>query len=102
MFAAAVPVDVDPNVGMLDVIVQLEGLARRYVWGQFGADMPVDIEFAVTEWLVTDKREEVEVFQPAHDCAACRAGNDKADAFLREHPGRWIALGNLFYVEVWE
>jgi hypothetical protein len=34
-----------------------------------------------TEWLVTDSPDAVEAFQPEHDCAECRAGNQRACEF---------------------
>jgi hypothetical protein len=54
-----------------------------------------------TEWLVTDSPDEVEAFQPEHDCAECRAGNQRACEFLIANPGRFVACGNLHYTEVW-
>lgn len=106
VFAASVPANVDPNdntqftqlIGYLDII------AKAYVHKQWeGAhERPTAIKHLVSDWTVTDKPEEVEEFQPAHDCAACRAGNDQAMTYLREHPGRWVALANLHYIEVWD
>jgi hypothetical protein len=53
------------------------------------------------DWLITSNPSDVERHQPAHDCPTCRAGNDQAQAFLAEHPDRYLALGNLRYTEVW-
>lgn len=53
------------------------------------------------DWLVTSDWQEVERFQPAHDCAECQAGNARAIAFLKEHPEERLALGNMHYVEIW-
>ena len=54
------------------------------------------------EFLTTNDPAKIDEFQPAHDCAACLAGNDQARAYLREHPDRFIVLGNLAYREVWD
>ena len=53
------------------------------------------------EWLITSDWQDVERSQPAHDCPTCRAGNDQAIAFLKEHPDQRLALGNLRYWELW-
>lgn len=53
------------------------------------------------DWLVTRDPVQAEAFQPGDGCPACIAGTDQALAFLRDHPDRLIALGNLNYVEVW-
>ncbi len=59
------------------------------------------ITFQVFDWLITTDPAQVEAFQPAHDCPACRAGNDQALAHLREHPHRPVALANITYTERW-
>lgn len=79
----------------------LERLAQSNVMNQYKGRRPRAILMDKISWLITDDWEEVERFQPAHDCPTCRAGNDQAIAFLKEHPDRWLALGNLKYWEVW-
>lgn len=81
---------------------RLNALAYWQLMGQYaGGGRPRTLLVESMEWLVTGDWEDVERFQPAHDCAACRAGNDQAVAFLKEHPDRRIAMGNLKYWEVW-
>lgn len=105
VFAASVPPNVDPSddAQLARLLQYLDLIAKAYIHKQWdGArEKPVKITHLVSDWTVTDKPEEIEAFQPAHDCAACRAGNDQAEAYLREHPGRWVALANLHYIEVW-
>lgn len=79
---------------------QLERLAHQAVARQY-VGRTVAITFMEITWLVTSDADEAERFQPAHDCAACRAGADQARAYLRENPERRIALGNITYREVW-
>lgn len=54
-----------------------------------------------TEWLITSDPAEVESFPLGHDCPACLAGKDRAQAFLKEFPDRRLAIANLHYTEVW-
>ena len=71
-------------------------MAEHYVWRQWEPGRrPHDIRFDKVDWLVTKEMVEVAAFQPAHDCAACRAGNDQIEAFLPDNPERWIAMANL-------
>ena len=84
--------------GILD---KLDRMSERTVIDQYKGKRPRAIVMRETEWLITSDWREVERFQPAHDCATCRAGNDQAIAFLKEHPERRLALGNLHYEEVW-
>lgn len=44
---------------------------------------------------------EVDAAQPAHDCQECRAGNERAKAFLRANPGKWIGLATVMYSVEW-
>lgn len=105
VFVAAVPEHIDPGnpEQRSQLLAELDMVARRYVHQQWAGQRrrPMDVEHAQSEWLITCKREQIDGFQPAHDCAACRAGHDQADAFLRENPGRWVAMANLTYTEVW-
>lgn len=72
--------------------------ARQYL-GTIGKLMRLEDLHA--DFLITDDPADVERFQPAHDCAHCRAGNDQAMAHLREHPDQPIGLANISYTEVW-
>lgn len=103
VFAAEVPQALDPT-DLSDVIPALSGLAYGYVLAQWrdASNRPIAIRNLIANWLITDKVQEVEEFQPAHDCAACRAGNDQLVTFLQKNPGRHVALANLHYIEVWE
>lgn len=84
------------------IIDWMDGLARSRVSAQYTIIRPApELEFDATRWLVTADPAQVEEFQPAHDCEECRAGNIKAKAFLRNNPGRAVALGNITYTEVW-
>lgn len=83
------------------VIEQLDRLADVQIVAQYRRRRPKAILLQESQWLITSDWREVERFQPAHDCATCRAGNDQAIAFLKEHPDQRLALGNLHYVEVW-
>jgi hypothetical protein len=49
------------------------------------------------EWTFTDDPELVKALGAVHDCARCQAGTDQALAFLREHPGREVAVGHLWW-----
>lgn len=104
VFCVAVPEGVDPTGTPNWAVLRpwLEAMARLWVRRQWqGVPGPVAIEFGDSDWLVTDNPDDVEKFQPAHDCVACLAGNDQAKAFLAEHPGRFVAMANLHYTEVW-
>ena len=89
-----VPVD-DP-----DTLNSLMATAIEYVWKQY-LRPPKDIRFEKVAWLFTDDADEVERTQPAHDCSQCRDGNRQAQEYLRDNPGRLLALGDLKYVEIW-
>jgi hypothetical protein len=92
-----------PHITLTDPehVEMLDRLAQRSAMGQYKKQRPKALVMDKIEWLITDDWEEVERFQPAHDCATCRAGNDQAVAYLKEHPDRWLALGNMKYWEVW-
>lgn len=101
VFCVAVPEGIDP-ADWATLQPQLEALARLWVHRQWqGVPGPAAIKFADSDWLVTDNPDDVDKFQPAHDCVACLAGNDRAKAFLTANPGRWVAMANLHYTEVW-
>lgn len=74
--------------------------AQRQIISQYDKP-PKALMIEPIDWLVTSSAEEVERHQPAHKCAACLAGNDRARAYLAEFPDRCLALGNLRYTEVW-
>lgn len=102
VFAAAVPEGYDPAVpaDRERLIAALGPLSEAYVVRQYRV-RPKAILMEPTDWLITRDPAEVERFQPAHDCVACRAGNDQCLAYLRDHPDGWVVLGNLTYTEVW-
>lgn len=104
VFAMVVPARLDmeaPDVRE-ETMAVLQNLAVATTWKQY-ADCEVmpELEFEEIDWLITKDPADVEAFQPAHDCAACRAGNDQSLAFLRDNPGRYIAMANIGYIEVW-
>lgn len=105
VFAAVVSEDVDPSdpEQRTTLIKELSAVANAYVMRQWVGkrERPVTIRDMISEWAITSEPDEVQAFQPAHDCAACRAGNDQAMAYLRDNPGRWVALANVHYTEVW-
>jgi hypothetical protein len=91
----------DANLENDDTCDRLERIAELNVIGQYHGRKPRALLYTATEWKITSDWREVEAFQPAHDCAQCTAANDQAMAYLKEHPEKRIALGNLHYVEVW-
>lgn len=105
VFCAAVPDNINPadplQYGLL--VTQLDRVALKYTARQWDQQhrRPLEIRNFTSEWFVTASEDDIEKFQPAHDCAACRAGNAQAAAFLRDNPGRYIALANLSYTEIW-
>ena len=78
-------------------LLAVSSVAKQYV-GRRGlqAILMGDIDI-----LITRDADEADRFQPAHNCPACVAGADQARAYLRDHPTKHIALGNIHYVEVW-
>lgn len=95
----SIPADIDPDHP--DVQATLDDQAQFQVLNQYRKARPKAIVIDPIEWLITSDWRDVEAHQPAHDCATCRAGNDQAVAFLKEHPDRRLALGNMRYFEVW-
>lgn len=93
---------VPEDVGEIDdrVLERLTDQAQRTILAQY-RQPPRALLIEPVDWLITSSADEVERHQPAHDCVACRAGNDQARAFLAEHPDRRIAVGNLRYTEIW-
>lgn len=85
------------------VFKQLQDAADRNIVAQYRGRRPQPRALVIheSEWLITSDWREVERFQPAHDCAECRAGNERAVALLKEHPDKRLALGNLHYMAVW-
>lgn len=98
VFACAIPSDrrpLDP-----EVTAYMTDLAHQVTRDQY-FDRDIVLRFEPIEWLITNDADEADAFQPVHDCPTCQAGADQMRAFLNELPDRWIALGNLTYVEVW-
>lgn len=93
-----------PDDAMLDdpkVMDKLEAAVNVTVANQYKGRPPRALLFRETQWLITSDWHDIEAFQPAHDCAACRAGNDQAIAFLKEFPNKRLAVGNIHYTEIW-
>jgi hypothetical protein len=105
----AIPEGIDPEECLygagLEVrerfIERLTQMAQEQVWTQWPGEQPESVDWEYVEWMITREIEDVQDFQPAHDCAECRLGNVRAEMFLREFPGRWIAMGNLTYTANW-
>ena len=91
----------DASLEREETIDALERLAQRNILSQYKGRTPKALLLYESQWLITGDPEEALAFQPAHDCAACQAGNDQAVAYLKEFPGKRLALGNLHYTEVW-
>lgn len=89
--------DPDQRAALFD---ELTDRATQTVMAQYQRP-PKALLLEPIDWLITSDPADVERHQPAHDCETCRAGNVDAQAFLLEHPGRLLALGNLTYTEVW-
>jgi len=85
--------------GVLDKLdaMTVEAVVKQYA----DRKAPAGILLAPVEWTLTSDPEMVTTVQPEHDCETCRDGNLKAQEFLREHPDRQIALGNVHYLELW-
>jgi hypothetical protein len=48
-------------------------------------------------WVITSDPAEVKTRGLMHDCAECLAGVDASLAWLREHPGGEVAVGQLWW-----
>lgn len=83
------------------VMEKLTMAAWESVWAQWPDRKPLRLEDSHIDWLITGDPDEVDRFQPAHDCEECRRGNVKAREALRDRPGTMVALGNIRYVPVW-
>ena len=98
----SIPEEIDPTLYLPDpglraaFLTKLTQLAHQTVWAQWPTEKPA-VEIEELDWMVTQAIADIEAFQPAHDCADCWMGNLKAEAFLKEHPGRWIAMANITY-----
>jgi hypothetical protein len=95
----AVPDDVDTDDP--EVRQKLDDQAQIQIYGQYRKRRPKALLLDDIDWLITSDPDDVERHQPAHDCANCKAGNRKAQEYLRANPGKRLALGNLHYVEIW-
>ncbi|HEX3388834.1 MAG TPA: hypothetical protein VHT94_07335 [Streptosporangiaceae bacterium] len=49
------------------------------------------------DWILAGNPDDVRRFGMMHDCATCRAGVDQALAYLSEHPGAEVAVGQLYW-----
>lgn len=104
VFSVVVPDGIDPSDERRQPELHrlLDKQAKLWVWAQWAnGGAPQDIEFAISEWLITREVWQVDEFLSKHDCAECRAGSERSKAFLRANPGKWVAMANLTYVEVW-
>jgi hypothetical protein len=52
------------------------------------------------DWVITGDPAQVEQIGMTHDCGECRAGTDRALAWLAGHPGGEIAAGMLHWTAV--
>src|SRR3982751_4389792 len=91
----------DASLDNPDTVAALDRLAHRNVMGQYKKRAPRAVIMEPPQWWITSDWHDVEKRQPDHDCASCRAGNDQAIAYLKEFPGKRLALGNLKYIELW-
>ena len=82
---------------------EMNTLAMITVWAQFAgrARMPININLKKIDWTITGDPDEVERFQPAHECRSCQQANRLAAQALRDDSSLMLALGNIFYDEVW-
>lgn len=80
----------------------LHGVAERQVLQQYlGRRVRPDVRIDDIDWLVSSDVQEVADFEISHDCDECRAGTAKTAEYLREHPGQYVAVGNITYTETW-
>jgi hypothetical protein len=94
----------DVDLDTPEIREALNRLAQRSVMGQYaakGSRPPKALVMDPIEWTLTSDWRDVEKMQPGDSCPTCIAGNDQAVAFLKEHPDRRLALGNMRYWEVW-
>jgi hypothetical protein len=94
----AVPPGADPDTP--EARKAMERQAQLQVMRQYKRP-PKAVVIDAIEWTITSDWREVDKVQPGDGCPTCVAGNDQAIAFLKEHPDRRLALGNLKYWEVW-
>ena len=95
-----IKVEPDASIDTPGLKERLNVAADRMIVAQYKGKRPTAILLR-TEWIITSDWRDVEQYQPDHDCAQCRAANDQAIAFLKEHPEERLALGNLHYEEIW-
>lgn len=69
--------------------------ALRELSGKLAASIGERLHHA--DWVITTDPDEVQTLGLMHDCARCRAGVDQALAAMREHPGREMAVGQLWW-----
>jgi hypothetical protein len=83
-----------PAGRVLDLAVARVGLRRLSVRG--GLRIGEILHHAV--WVITgDPAALAEVGHPGH-CATCLSSMDQAAAYLRDHPGREVAAGTLYWI----
>lgn len=76
-------------------LARLAGRDLRALSGKLAASIGEKLHHA--EWTITSDPDEVKTLGLMHDCASCRAGADQALAAMREHPGREMAVGQLWW-----
>lgn len=92
----------DPEV-LAELPQRLELQVLASIGAQYRNQGKVPPKVVVTDelrWLITNDPEDVEAFQPAHDCEECRKGNEATKEFLLANPGRWVAMSNMTYREI--
>lgn len=98
----SLPADVDPSDP--EVETRLEQVAYRNIMDQYprkGVKPPRALVISSMEWVFTSDPDVVAQVQPGDGCPTCIAGNDQAQAVLRDDPTKMLALGNITYTEVW-
>ena len=50
------------------------------------------------QWAITSDPGQVTTLGLRHDCPSCRAGVDQALTFLRENPGKELAVGQMWWI----
>jgi hypothetical protein len=96
-------ISVPPNIDPEDpgFHARMENITSYQIMAQYKGQRPRALVMDPVEWTVTSDWRDVEQVQPTHDCPTCRAGQDQAIAYLKEHPEGRLALGNMRYWEVW-
>lgn len=100
-----IAVDSGTDVTDPEFAASLEARIPGYIYATYtdeGRPAPGKIEAQPTEWVVSNSLETFEDMAEVDKDPRWQASVDQLQAYMREHPGEFVAVGIVRYTEIWD